>query len=100
MQSQLTIVGIKQFKGDVEGQHFDHTKLIVLLPFPKARSASNLGFDALEAPYGDSNNYKQFDGLKFPQVLDCEYEVTTKGIEIFDVSFPSARPAPSTPNKA
>lgn len=92
MQSQLTIVGVKQFKGEVEGVHFDHTKCVVLLPFPKARAASNQGFESLEAPYGLSDNFKRFDGRKFPLVLDCEYEVTTKGIEIFDVTFPVNAP--------
>lgn len=89
MQSQLTIVGVKQFKGEVEGQHFDHTKCVVLLPYPKARATSNLGFESLEAPYGLSDNFKRFDGKRFPIVAECEYEVTTKGIEIVDITFPA-----------
>lgn len=92
MQSQLTIVGAKQFKGEVEGQNFDHTKVVVLLPFPKARASSNLGFESLEAPFGLSGNFKKFDGRRFPVVCECEYEVTTKGIEIFDVTFPTNAP--------
>lgn len=85
MQGNLTVVGVKQFKGEVEGVNFDHTKLLLLLPFPRARAESNKGFDVTEAPFGTHKNFEQFKNLKFPVVVDAEYEVTTKGIEVFEV---------------
>lgn len=87
MQGNLTIVGAKQFNGEVEGLKFDHTKLLVMLPFPRARAETNKGFDVIEAPFGKHTNFEQFKNLKFPAVIDAEYEVTTKGIEIFEVKL-------------
>jgi len=87
MQGNLTIVGVKQFKGAVEGLNFDHTKLLVMLPFPRARSEVNTGFDVIEAPYGKSENFLQFKGKKFPLVIEADYEVTTKGIEVFELKL-------------
>jgi hypothetical protein len=85
MQGNLTIVGVKQFKGAVEGLNFDHTKLMVMLPFPRARAEVNAGFDVIEVPYGTSDNFAQFKGRKFPLVVEADYEVTTKGLEVFEL---------------
>jgi hypothetical protein len=87
MQGNLTVLGIKQFKGTVEGLAFDHTKLLVSLPFPRARAESNLGFDVIEVPYGKSDNFEQFKGKKFPLTIDADYEVTTKGLEVFELKI-------------
>ncbi len=87
MQGNLTLVGVKQFKGKVEGLDFDHTKLMVMLPFPRARAETNKGFDVVEAPWGKSNNFETFKNAKFPVQVECEYEVTTKGLEIFELKL-------------
>lgn len=93
MLSNLTVIGAKQFNGEVEGQKFNHTKLLVMLPFPRARATSNIGFDAIDATYGTSDNFKQFEGKKFPLVIEADYEINTKGIEIFEVKIqPQAQP--------
>lgn len=97
MQGNLTILGVKQFKGKVEGLDFDHTKLLVSLPFPRARAESNLGFDVLEVPYGKADNFAMFKGRHFPLTIDAEYEVTTKGIEVFDLKI---LPSPAIPAKS
>lgn len=93
MQAQITILGVKQFSGEVEGTKYDHTKLIVSLPFPKAREESNLGFDAQEALYGKSLNFTQFKGRKFPLQVMADVEITTRGMEIISVELPSLSPA-------
>ena len=92
MQGNLTVIGVKQFKGEVEGVNFDHTKLLVMLPFPRARAETNNGFDVIEAPFGNHENFKQFSGRKFPLVIDADYEITTKGIEIFEAKLPQPKP--------
>lgn len=87
MQGNLTIVGVKRFEGEVEGVKFNHTKLLVLLPFPRARAETNRGFDVVESNYGKQENFEKFQGLKFPAVIDAEYEVTTKGLEVFEAKL-------------
>jgi hypothetical protein len=96
MQGNLTVLGVKQFKGTVEGLSFDHTKLLVSLPFPRARAESNLGFDVIEVPYGKSENFEAFVGKKFPLQIDADYEVTTKGLEVFELKI---IPSPAIPAK-
>lgn len=87
MQGNLTIVGVKQFNGEVEGLKFNHTKLMVLLPFPRARAETNRGFDVVESNYGTHENFQKFINLKFPATIEAEYEVTTKGLEIFEAKL-------------
>lgn len=87
MQTQVTIAGVKQFEGTVEGTHFDHTKLILLMPFSRSRSESNIGFDSVEANYGTHENYKQFQGRKFPFqcMADVEMSIGSGGRQVVDV---------------
>ena len=91
MQGQLTVVGAKQFNDTVEGVKYNHTKLLVLLPFPRSRIESNCGNDVAQAPFGTFENYAQFKNAKYPLVIDAEYEVTTRGIEIFAAKIISAQ---------
>lgn len=87
MQTQVTIAGVKQFKGAVEGTNFDHTKLIMLMPFSRARVESSVGFDSVEAAYGTSDNFKQFAGRKFPItcMADVEMSIGSGGRQVVDV---------------
>lgn len=93
MQGILTVHGQKQYNGTPEagGQSYDHTKLIVTLPFPRVRADSAQGCDAKEIPYGKHTNYEKlkpyFD--KNPRAIlavDCEYEPVTNGLEIFEIN--------------
>lgn len=93
MQTQITILGVKQFSGRVEGQEYDHTKLIIALPFPKNRADTNIGLDAQEAVYGKSLNFKQFEGRRFPFNAMADVELTTKGMEVLHVDLPKLEPA-------
>lgn len=95
MQVQITILGVKQFSGRVEGVDYDHTKLIIALPFPKNRSDSNIGLDAQEAVYGKSLNFKQFEGRTYPFKALADVELTTKGMEILQVELPQPQATPA-----
>jgi hypothetical protein len=95
MQTQLIIAGVKQFKGVVDGSEFDHTKLIVMLPFSKSRSDVNQGFDVIEANYGKSSNFAQFVGRKFPITCIGEIEMSIgsggrQTTDILSVDLPKA----------
>lgn len=88
MQGQLTIVGVTQFKGDIDGRAYDQTKCLVMLPFPSTRGTA-IGYDAIGANYGDSRNFDKFKSRDYPLVVDAEYELTTAGMEILAVKFPA-----------
>jgi len=50
------------------------------------------------ALFGNSLNIKKFEGKTFPLTIDCEYEHTTKGIDIYEIHAfeerPKAQPQP------
>lgn len=95
MQTQLIIAGAKQFKGNVDGTEFDHTKLIVMMPFSKARKEVNQGYDVVEANYGDHTNFAQFVGRKFPITCIGEIELSIgsgsrQTMDIIEIQLPKA----------
>jgi len=92
MQGQLIVHGQKQYEGTPEagGQSYDHTKLIVTLPFPRNRADSAQGADAKELPYGTHKNFEKLKPFfdKNPKAIlsiDCEYEPVTNGLEIYEI---------------
>lgn len=95
MQTQLIIAGVKQFKGNVEGTDFDHCKLLIQMPFSKARAESNIGYDTVEAVYGKASNFSQFVGKKFPLVCMGEIEMALgsggrQTIDVLEIQLPKA----------
>lgn len=91
IKAELTITGVKQFKGDVEGNSYDHTKVLGLMPFPSNRKESNLGYNVMEMPYGDSRNFTKFDGRDFPLTVEAELVPSTAGYEVISVKFPTPK---------
>lgn len=87
MEGTLTIVGVTNFNGTVEGRQYNTTKCIVLLPFSSNKKEAKIGFDALYANYGTHENFKKFEGRKFPLNCECEWENTTDGLDIISVKF-------------
>jgi hypothetical protein len=92
MRGLLTVHGQKNYMGspEVGGQHYDHTKLIVTVPFPRTRAESSQGCDAKEYQFGTHENYKLLKPIyeKNPKAIvqiDCEYEPVTNGIEIYEI---------------
>jgi len=71
MQGQLTVVGVKSFKGIVEGTAYDTTKLNIVTPYP-SQNPNQLGSEFTVVPYGDSTNIDKFRGKAFPILIDCE----------------------------
>lgn len=98
MEADLTIVGATKFKGEIEGTHYDQTKVNVLLSFGSRRKATHQGFNIKSVNYGDSKNFDMFDGRRFPIVAKVDYEPTDTGIEIHDIKLPSGG-APAGTNK-
>lgn len=66
------IIGVKKFKGDVDGNHYDSCKLRILMPVPKD-SEREKGFNVAEVSFGDSSNFEKFSGLSFPVTAELDY---------------------------
>lgn len=99
MNGKITVVGFKAFKGVIESQSHDFTKLIVLVGFPRKNEMQG-GFDAQIAQdltgKGNSENASNWKGKPFPLTIEADYELTTKGLEIYEYKFvnPQANNAP------
>ncbi|MFT4173955.1 MAG: hypothetical protein QM639_15425 [Rhodocyclaceae bacterium] len=94
MKSVFKVLGAKKFKGDVEGVHYDSTKLHVVMDVSE-RNGTEVGCNAVTLPFGKSDEFEKLKGLSFP--LDCELTIsmTTKGYEVFGL-----RPMPAPGQKA
>lgn len=86
-----TVTGMRRFKGDVEGQHHDFTKLRVQFKAATKNKENELGYGELEMKIGDHTEFDKLKHLPFPLPFELEIENTTKGMEI--VSFKPMAPA-------
>ncbi|SUO93465.1 hypothetical protein [Suttonella ornithocola] len=84
------LIGVKQFKGDVDGNHYDSCKLRLLMPVP-SDSDRECGYNVTEIQYGTSANYHQFKTLQFPVTVELDYELETRSGRI-NMSLKSVRP--------
>lgn len=85
MKQQFTVLGVRKFNDRVEGTHYDFTKLLVVMDMPSGPNAR--GQDAIQMPFGTSENFAQFSQVNFPAQFELDVNMTTKGYEVM-----SARP--------
>ncbi|MDO5069958.1 MAG: hypothetical protein Q4D78_07140 [Neisseria zoodegmatis] len=76
-----TVIGAKQFKGNIEGRDYDSCKLRVMMAVP-TDSENECGFNVTELNYGKSDKYTALAAQKFP--FDAELQ--------FDVEIRSGKP--------
>lgn len=84
VKMQAQILGAKGFKGTVEGQSFDSTKLYVVME-TSDRAGTEVGFNATPLPWGKQENFEKIKSLKFPFQADLVVNVTTKGMEVVEM---------------
>ena len=89
---RFRILGVKGFKGSIDGQSFDSTTLFVEMPFSK-RSQTEVGCNAVAVKFGKEDEFQKLKGLTFPLIAELEYENTTKGMECY--GFKAVAPAAS-----
>ena len=65
-----TLLGAKQFKGEIDGNKIDSCTVLVASPMPSNGNA--VGFTAASMKFGDSHNFEKLKNLKFP----CAGDVT------------------------
>lgn len=69
---KATLIGAKQFKGEVEGRDYDICKVRILMPVP-VDSENEYGLNVTEFNYASSLNYEGLKKYTFP--VDCELEL-------------------------
>lgn len=80
MKGIYRVLGAKGFKGTVDGQSFDSTKLYVELPVSE-RAGTEVGYNAAPVPFGKADEFEKLKGLPFPIKAELDLEMTTKGME-------------------
>lgn len=74
---KATIIGAKQFKGQIEGRDFDTCKVRVLMEVP-GDAENECGLNVTELNYGKSSNYLGLREYAFPQECELELEMELK----------------------
>lgn len=80
-KQKFTVLGAKQFKGDVEGTHYDSTKLHVVMDVSE-KNGTEVGFNAMTLPFGKSDEFAKLKDIKWPCEAELEINATTKGFEV------------------
>ena len=78
MKVQSQIVGVKKFKGDVEGKHYDSCKVLVLNALDSSQDTA-MGSSVSEYKFGESANFERFRGQAFPFMAELELSLVTNG---------------------
>lgn len=81
MKQVFQVLGAKGFKGNIDGQQFDSTKLYVVMEVSE-RNGTEVGFNAAALPFGKADEFEKIKGLSFPMQAELDITMTTKGIEV------------------
>ena len=69
-----TVIGAKQFKGNIEGRDYDSCKLRVMMAVPEG-SENECGLNVVELNYGKSDNYPGLSKQRFPFEAELQFDV-------------------------
>lgn len=83
VKQEVTVLGAKKFKGDVDGKHYDSTKLYVALEVSE-RGGTEIGMSGAVWPFGKSDEFDKMTHLAFPVRAELTVEITTKGPEVLN----------------
>lgn len=75
---QLQVTGFKFFKGDVEGRHYDSTKVFLLMPLDESKGTAK-GFATVELPFGDSTEFARLKDIPCPFFADVDIQMVSTG---------------------
>lgn len=82
METRVQVLGVKGFKGTVEGVDYDSTTLYVVLPVSK-RSGTEAGFNVKEVKFGKEEEFQKIKNLPFPVIAELDLEMNTKGVDCY-----------------
>jgi hypothetical protein len=73
-----TVLGIKSFKGDIDGKEFDSASIFVITPLDDSRGTAK-GFATVEYKAGKSEIFDAVKHLPFPHEAELTIENVTSG---------------------
>lgn len=77
-QTKAIVLGIKMFKGDVEGTIYDNTKVYVQIDLDASRGTAK-GFAVQEMSYGTSEEFNKLKHNTFPMECELTIAMVTSG---------------------
>lgn len=72
--AKMHVLGMKKFKGTVEGENYDSTTVFVRMRQDDSKGTA-AGFVGQDMKFGTSANFDRLSSLSFP--LDAEVEIET-----------------------
>lgn len=86
MQIKATVIGVKKFKGEVEGNHYDNCKVRIMMRVsPDAENET--GFNVVELRYGHSDRYDALARMNFPFEADLVMDTVARAGKLENVLF-------------
>jgi hypothetical protein len=87
-KQQVTVTGIKRFKGEVDGKNYDSFKVFVQVALDESKGTAK-GFATEEFNAGESSEFERWQHLPFPLMADATFQMVTSGkvtkMQIVDV---------------
>lgn len=94
MLQEFLITGAKPSKGDMEGRHYDSTKIYVQTKMDN----KGRGFATSEYNWGDSTNFDKIKDLTYPFMAKVQLEMVTSG-KSTRIIVTDVQPLPSIKDK-
>lgn len=101
---KVTVMGIKSFKGAIDGKDFDSASIFVVTSLDDTRGTAK-GYASVEYKAGDSSLFQRVKHLPFPHEAEIVIETVTSGsaqktivreYKPVGLSNPPSQPATST----
>jgi len=86
MQQRATVVGVKRFKGEVEGNHYDTCKVRIMFRVPPD-SENEAGFNVIDVRYGRSEKFEGLARMPFPFEADLQFESVARNGRMENMLF-------------
>jgi hypothetical protein len=78
MQADVTVTGIKRFKGEIEGKAFDSFKAFIQEKLDDSKGNAK-GFGTVEYSLGTSDQFDMWKHLDFPVKAQATYDIVAHG---------------------
>lgn len=75
---KMHILGMKKFKGNVDGQDYDSTTVFVRMRQDDSKGTAK-GFVGQDLRFGDSSNFDKLSSLTFPFEAEVETDTVSNG---------------------
>lgn len=77
-KSNVTVTGLKKFKGDIEGKSFDSTTAFIQLDLDDSKGTAR-GLATQDFNIGLSDEFDKLQAIKLPFDAEATFELVTSG---------------------